>query len=102
MRSGGVLSQFSEGSYRGDLGQLSGSLHLYPYLQYIVNTNVKPKIDLDWFSLLVPDPSNFLVVRICILIFHGVYSYLVAKDWENFRFLGNLLYFGDLISIWET
>ena len=65
------------------------------------------------FSLLVPYPKNFLVACIYILVFHGIYSlspstnnfllglksffYLVARVWENFRFLGDFFYWGDLI-----
>ena len=60
-------------------------------------------------------PNNFLVVCICILIFHGIYSpypqifffgggranffvCLVAGGWEDFKFLHDLLYWGDLVS----
>ena len=67
------------------------------------------------FLLLVPCPNNFLVLCICIPIFHGIYStqstqkycllcglkmfsYLAARNWENFKLLGDLLYWGDLIS----
>ena len=63
------------------------------------------------FSFLFPCPNKFLVVCLCILIFHGIYppnhkyffvglkcfSYLVARGWENFKFLGDLLYWGELI-----
>ena len=56
------------------------------------------------FSLLVPYPNNFLVVCICVLTFHFVYSpshpqifflwglnlYLIARGWENFKLLGDL------------
>ena len=66
------------------------------------------------FSLLVPKANKFVVVCICIIIFHGIYSplpqntffvgakhfflYLVARAWEYFKFLGDLLYWGVLIS----
>ena len=71
------------------------------------------------FSLSVPYSNNFLEVCICILIFHGIHSSLthihffvrgkgvggkkifrvfVARGWENFKFLGDLLYWEDLIS----
>ena len=85
-----------------------------------MNTNLRrKKNDSDSnfynFSLLVPYPNNFLLVCICILIFHGIYplppptniyifcgvynffSCLVARGWENFKFLGDLLRRGDLI-----
>ena len=49
-------------------------------------------------------PKNFLLVCICILIFHGIYplplyplnffSCFVARDWEDFKFLGDLLRWG--------
>ena len=67
------------------------------------------------FSLFIPSPNKFLVVCICILIFHGIYSpiprtffllgvganffsLLVARGWEDFKFLGDLLNWEDLIS----
>ena len=71
------------------------------------------------FSFLVPYPNKFLVVCICILIFHVIYSpqptnvlflwegggggaiffsCFVARDWEDFKLLGDLPYWGDLIS----
>ena len=65
------------------------------------------------FSLLFPCPDNFVVVCIFIIFFHGIYPpypqiffcgglifflYLVARGWEYFRFLGDLLYWGVLIS----
>ena len=47
-------------------------------VQKIVNANLKQKIDSKCsfynLSLLVPYPNNFLVVCICICIFHGVYN----------------------------
>ena len=64
-------------------------------------------------SFFVPYHNNLLVVYICILIFHGIYSpltkkifcrgrgtflCLVATSWEDFKFVGNLLYWEDLIS----
>ena len=60
--------------------------------------------------------NNFLVVCIIILVFHDIYSpypkiiflwwaiffpCLIARDWEDFKFLGDLLYWGDLISFLE-
>ena len=73
------------------------------------------------FLLLVPCPNKFVVVCIYIFIFHGIYSplstnisscrgliffcffcfclYLVARGWEYFKLLGNLLYCGVLISL---
>ena len=66
------------------------------------------------FSFLVPYPNKFLGVCICILIFHIIYSprpknmffcrgtiffsCFVARDWEDFKLLGDLPYWGDLIS----
>ena len=70
------------------------------------------------FSLLVPYPNKFLVVCICILIFRWfilplptntflwgakfchvfLNSCLVARGWEDFEFLGDLLYWENLIS----
>ena len=42
-----------------------------------MNTNLRQKNDSDCnfyhVPLLVPYPNNFLVVCICILIFHGLY-----------------------------
>ena len=63
------------------------------------------------FSLLLPYPNKFLVVCICILIFHGIYPpthkyfllgnnffCLVARGWEDLKFLRELLYWGKLTS----
>ena len=77
--------------------------------QYCI-TNFKQKINdsncnFYNFLLLVPCPNNFLVLCICILIFHGIYStqstqkycllcglkifsYLAARNWQNFKLLG--------------
>ena len=77
-----------------------------PYIK-MVNRNLKQQNDSDCnfynFSLLIPYPSEFLVVCICILIFHGIYSplptniffcggltffsCLAVKGWEDFKFL---------------
>ena len=56
--------------------QLSGSLYLYPYFSWYI-----PPIHKQFFVGAI----NFV-------------SYLVARGWENFKFLGDLLYWGDLIS----
>ena len=56
--------------------QLSGSLYLYPYFSWYI-----PPIHKQFFVGAI----NFV-------------SYLVAKGWENFKFLRDLLYWGDLIS----
>ena len=47
---------------------------LKTHYKKIVNTNLEPKNNFDCFSLLVPYSNNFLVICICILIFHGIYS----------------------------
>ena len=81
-----------------------------------MNTNLKPKENNKKIIPIVistishfwsPYPNKFLVFCICILIFHGVYSLLptnmffwwtnfflclVARDWEDFKFLEDLLY----------
>ena len=87
-------------------------------VQKIVNMNLKQKNDSKCifynFSILVPYPKNFLVC-ICILIFHGIYNptphpniffvedqknflCVVASSLENFKLLGALLFWRDLIS----
>ena len=81
-----------------------------------MNLKKKKKEDSDCnfyhFLLLVPYPNNFLVACLCILIFHGVYpptfyrakilfSYLVARGWENLKFLVDLLYWGNQYLSWE-
>ena len=92
-REGG-LSHFSEGLYSRDLGQigiLGGNWHfgsgwcfsggtwaLPTYIknsEYESQTNKKNDSDCYCyhFSLLVPYPNNFLIVCLCILIFHGIY-----------------------------
>ena len=63
-----------------------------------MNMNLKQKNDTDCnfyhVSILVPTPYKFLLVCLCILVFHGIYHpppttkiflYLVAKGWENFK-----------------
>ena len=85
----------------------------------LVNTNIKQKNDSDCnfynFSLLIPSCNRFLVVCIFIFVLHGLYSpypqifffvgggliilmYLVARSLEDFKVLGNLLFWGDLLS----
>ena len=85
----------------------------------IVNTYLKQKWKNDShcnsynFSLLVPQPNKYVVVCICIIIFHVIYSpypqiiflwginfffNFVAKAWEYFKFLGELMYLGVLFS----
>ena len=60
-----------------------------------MNTNLKQKKknDSDFnfynFSLLVPYPNKFLVVCICIVIFHGIYSPLTT----NIFFCGGIIFF---------
>ena len=65
------------------------------------------------FWLLVPYPNKFVVVCICTVIFHGIYSpqptdiifagglnfflCLLARGWEYFIFLGDLLHWRVLI-----
>ena len=63
-------------------------------------------------SLVAPCSNSFLIVKICILIFHGnssphtptnIYIYLrglyvIARNWENVRFPRDPAYFGYLIS----
>ena len=82
-----------------------------------MNTNLKQKKkDRDCnfynFSLLAPYPNKFLVVCICILIFHGIYSpfpqILFVEDYifcvlllgpgKMSNLLGSLYSLGDLIS----
>ena len=60
-----------------------------------MNMNLKQKNDSDCnfyhISLLVPYPNKFLVVHLCILIFHGIY--LPPPPTTNI-----FLYWGELIS----
>ena len=88
----GGLSHFSERVYRRDLCQiviLGGNWHFRWGWYFsggtwklsvwkIVNMNLKQKNDSKCgfynFSLLLPYPNNFLVVCICTIIFHGIYS----------------------------
>ena len=64
-------------------------------------------------SLLVPYPNKFVVFvfvfsmvytppypQFCFFVFF-IFSCLVARDWEYFRFLGDLLYWEILISFLE-
>ena len=105
MEGGSGLSHFSEHLYRIDLSQiriLDGNWHfrwgwffqlgldnsLYKKIEY--KSQAKKIFDYNFynFSLLVPYPNNFLVVCICILIFHGIYSPLPTNIflWETFFF----------------
>ena len=72
-------------------------------------SQAKKKKDLDCNFV---HPNKFLVVSIFILIFHGLYSPIptniflqganflcvVARGWEDFKFLGELMYWRYLIS----
>ena len=99
-----------------------GTLHGSDFLRWDLktptiknNANLKQKkkndSDCNFYnsSLLVSCPNKFVVVCICVLIFPGIYSPLptniffygrlnfffldlVARGWEYFKFLGNLLY----------
>ena len=69
----------------------------------IVNTNLKEKkqsfrLYFHNFSLLVPYRNKFVVVCICIVVFHGTYSPL-PTIFFFFKFLGDLLYWGILIPL---
>ena len=108
----GVLSPFSEGFYSrqlGHIGILGGNWHFecrwffsdgtwkFPVYIKIVNMNLKQKkkendsdCNFYHFSLLVPYSNNFLVVGLCIVIFHGVYPTTLPHHFaglNNFRIL---------------
>ena len=60
--------------------QPSCSLYLYPYF--------------SWYIL----PPTLKYFFVGVIFF---FSCLVARDWEDFKFLGDLLYWGNLISFLE-
>ena len=78
------------------------------------NLKKKKKYNHNFYkpSLVAPCSNSFLIVKICILIFHGnssphtptnIYIYLrglyvIARNWENVRFPRDPAYFGYLIS----
>ena len=129
------MSHFSKGLCRRDLGQIEmldgnrlvGVIFFWRDLktsciknsEYEFQTKKKDSnCNFYNFSLLVPYRNIFLVVCICILIFHSMYIrplptshpqiffivgvnfflYFVARSWEKFKFLADLLYWGNLIS----
>ena len=121
------MSHFSERLYGRDLGQIGilgrnwhfrwGWFENFWYKKsWIRISSQKDGSNCNFynFSLLVPYHNKFLVVGICILIFYGTHyplptiffffvgAYffvcLVPRGWEDFKFHGDLLYWGDLIS----
>ena len=103
----------------GDFFQVGLENFLYKNSEYESQQKNDYKCSFYNFSLLVPYPNNFLVVCICILIFHGIYSppsqptniflwraknllfdlYLGA--WKNSNFLGPFRLGGTLFLFWQ-